>query len=52
MLYYQVLAILFVDGDHSTFCSTLLAGLFDADVSDIREVTQSLQLLDTKHYLQ
>lgn len=36
---------MFVDGDHPALCSTLFAGLFDADVSDIREITQVLQLL-------
>lgn len=46
---YPILAILFIDGDHSALCSALLAGLFDADVSDIGEVTQGLQLLDTQY---
>ena len=46
---YQILAILFVDGDHPTLCSTLPAGPVDADVGDIREVTQGLQLLDEQH---
>lgn len=36
---YQILAILFVDGDHSTLYSTFFAGLFDVDVCDVRKVT-------------
>lgn len=43
--HYQVLAILLVDCDHAALCSAFPAGLFDADVNDIREVTQGLQFL-------
>lgn len=47
-LEYQVLAVLLVDGDHSALGGAFLACLLDADVSDVREVAQQLQLLCTK----
>lgn len=42
---YQILAILLVNSDHPALCSALFAGLFDADIRDVREITQGLQLL-------
>lgn len=39
---YQILAILLVNGNHPTLCSAVFVGLFDADVGDIREITQGL----------
>lgn len=46
---YQVLPILLIDGDQPALCGAFFAGLFDADVSDIMEVAQCLQLLKKQY---
>lgn len=43
---YQILAVLLVEGDRSAFWGPIFAGLFDADVCDIWEITQRLKLLN------
>ena len=41
----MILAVLLVNGDDPALQGALFVGLFDADVSNLWEVTQGLQLL-------